>query len=222
MNRIKALAIALCAILTVCTAQAQRIVKQDATTDDYIQLLNRAVTAQQAEVEVQGDYIQRLNHAGFKVYSFDISSMGKKKYGFTPIIMKYENGKTENVCPWYEDWGFTITTRVSHFTVGVSPMNDSILQCHIFWGTLGAYPSIPFKMVHGMYHHIVSKPFVLSKELKLNEFIPLVAVSPEWSDENIDILTSCNVDEFDSNYLETATSKNSPLIYVIGVKCRKL
>ena len=99
MNRIKTLAIALGAMLTVCIAQAQSIVKQDATMEEFFQLINRSDVTQQAEVEGQGDNIQRLNHAGFKLFAFDISPMEMDKYGFRPAIMKYENGKIIAVTP---------------------------------------------------------------------------------------------------------------------------
>ena len=221
MDRIKALAIALLAMLTVCTAQAQSIIPQNATTDDYIQLFNRAVTAQQAEVEVQGDNIQRLNHAGFEAFAFDISSMEMDKYDVRPVIMKYEDGEMEKFLQKMENWGSKLSIKSPRFIVGISPRNDSSLQCHLFWGGVGIKPLIRFKMVHGCYH-IVSTPFVLPKELKLNEFIPLMAVSSGWYDEDNECVRNCDVDEFDSNYLETATFKNSPLIYVIGVTCWKL
>ncbi len=215
MNRIKTLAIALGAMLTVCTAQAQSIVKQDATMDDYIKLLN----TQQTEVGVQGDKIQLLNNAGFKTFAFDISSMGKNKYAFTSVIKKYEDGKTENLLQMYEN--FAIYTRATHFNVGVNPINDSTLRCQLYWGTEGFTPVASLKKVHGSYH-IVSTPFVLSKELKLGEFIPLLAVSSGWYDEENECVKNCDVVEFDpENYLDTETFKKSPLIYVIGVKCMK-
>ena len=75
-------------VMTVCDTQAQSIVTQDATTEDYIKL---------------------LNNAGYQVYSFDISSMEKDKYGFTPTIMKYENGKVTNLHQIFDEIGFVFT-----------------------------------------------------------------------------------------------------------------
>ena len=223
MNRIKTLAIALCAMLTICTAQAQSIVKQDATMDDYIKLLN----AHQTEVGVQGDYIQRLNNAGFKTFAFDISSLKKNNYEFIlPFLMKYENGESEKV---ETSFGY-MPNFAPRLTVGISPKNDSTMQFHIYMGDAedsdGANDSgtsrlIPFKMVHGGYH-IVSTPFIQSKELKLGEFIPLMAVSSGWYDKENECVKNCDVVDFDpNNYLDTETFKKSPLIYIIGVKCIK-
>ena len=223
MNRIKTLAIALGAMLTVCTAQAQSIVKQDATMEDFFQLIKRADVAQQAEVEGQGDNIQRLNHAGFKLFAFDISPMEMDKYGFRPAIMKYENGKTEDLLQdmWMGSF-YRVPSRYTRCVVGVSPLNESTVRGYINLSGLGRGHNMPFKMVHGSYH-IVATPFVLPKEVKWNEFIPLMVVSSGWYDDENECVRNSDVDEFDeSNYLETETFKNSPLIYVIGMKISKL
>ena len=202
MNKIKALAIALLAMLTVCTVQAQSIVKQDATMDDYIHLLKLA---------------------RFEAFAFDISSMKTNEYGFTPAIMKYENGKTENILQDLEDVGCIFTNDVPRFTVSVNPKNDTTFQCHIYWGAKGISHLLPFKMIHGQEPNIIPTPFVLPKKLKLNEFIPLLAVSSGWYDENIKSVRNCGILKLHSkNYLKTLTFKKCPLIYVIGVKCKEL
>ena len=202
MNRINALAIALFAILTVCTAQAQSIVNQDATMDDYIQL---------------------LFNANYDVLAFDISSMETNKYGFTPVIMKYENGKTENVLQDLEDEGFIFTNDVPRFTVGVSPKNDTTRICHIYFGDKGISHSITINRVYGKYlPRIFPRAFVVPKKLKLNEFIPLMAISSGYHDGKYGI-RSCDVIEFkQKNYLKTTTFQKCPQIYVIGVKCKEL
>ena len=222
MNRIKALAIALFAILTIGTAQAQSIVNQNATMEDFFQLINRADVAQQTEVEGQGDNIQRLNHAGFKLFAFDISPMEMDMYGYRPAIMKYENGKTEDLLQdmWMGSF-YRVPSRYTRCVVGVSPLNESTLRGYINLSGLGRGHNMPFKMVHGSYH-IVATPFVLPKEVKWNEFIPLMAVSSGWYDEENECIKNCDVVEFDpQNYLNTETFKKSPLIYVIGLKCLK-
>jgi len=202
MNKIKALAIALFAILTVSTAQAQNIVKQDATTDDYIQL---------------------HKHAGFLAFAFDISSMETNKYGFTPVIMKYENGETENVLQNLEDEGFFFTNDVSRFTIGTKLINDTTWQCHIHFGDESKSYLLPFKKVHGINPRIFPRPFVLPKKLKMNEFIPMMVVSSGWFDESEKIVRSCDVNKFkQKNYLNTITFQKCPQIYVIGVKCKEL
>ena len=204
MNRIKALAIALFAILTVCTAQAQSLVKQDATMNEYLKLLQHA-------------------YANHHVLVFDISSMETNKYGFTPVIMKYEDGKTENVLQNLEDEGFIFTNDVSRFTVGLSPINDTTFQCHIYWGDKSISHLLPYKKVHGKDPFISPRPFVLPKKLKLNEFIPLMAASSGYYVESIDMVKSCDHFEFkQKNYLKTITFQRSPQIYVIGVKCKEL
>ncbi|MBO7462638.1 MAG: DUF5041 domain-containing protein [Bacteroidales bacterium] len=201
MNKIKALAIALFAMMTVGTAQAQSLVKQDVTKDDYFELLSRA---------------------GFHPYAFDISSMETNKYGFTPAIMKYENGKTENLLQDLEDEGCIFSNDVSRFTVGLSPKNDTTMQCHIYWGNKGVSHLIPFKKLHGKKPVMDSRTFVLPKKLKLNEFIPLLAISSGW-EEGLSAVRSCGPNQFHSkNYLKTDIFKKSPLIYVIGVKCKEL
>ncbi|MBO7462639.1 MAG: DUF5041 domain-containing protein [Bacteroidales bacterium] len=223
MDRIKALAIALLAMLTVCTAQAQSIIPQNATMEDFLQLIKRADVAQQAEVDVQGDFIQHLNHTGFKLFAFDISPMEMDKYGFRPVVMKYENGETEDLLKdlWVGNF-YIIPSRYTRCIFGVSPLNDSTLRSYVNLNGVGAGPSMPFKKVHGSYH-IVSTPFAMPKELKWNEFIPLMVVSSGWYDEENECVRNCDIDEFDdSNYLETETFKNSPLIYVIGMKISKL
>ena len=78
-------AIVFAAVMTVCNTQAQSIVAQDATAEDYIKL---------------------LNNVSYQVYSFNISSMEKDKYGFTPVIMKYETGKVTNLLQVFDDFGF--------------------------------------------------------------------------------------------------------------------
>ena len=202
MNRIKALAIALFAIFTVGTAQAQSIVKQDATMDDYIKL---------------------FKNAEYNVLAFDISSMKTNKYGFTLVIMKYEDGKTENVLQNLEDEGFFFINDVSRFTVGVSPINDTTMQCHIYFGDKGKSHMLPFKKVHGINPRIFPRPFVLPKKLKMNEFIPMMVVSSGWFDESEKIVRSCDVNKFkQKNYLNTITFQKCPQIYVIGVKCKEL
>ena len=229
MNRIKTLAIALFAILTVCTAEAQSIVKQDVTMDDFIKHLNRTGTVYQTVGEVQGDYIQYLNQSGVKAFAFDIISMKMNKYEFIiPVIMKYENGETVNLT---QNKGYMYVNHVApHLTVGISSINDSTMQSHLYFGDSDSdsmheaglsYWKIPFKMVHGSYY-IDSTPFAQPKELKLDEFIPLMAVSSGWYDEENECIKNCDVVEFDpQNYLNTETFKKSPLIYVIGLKCLK-
>ena len=77
---------------------------------------------------------------------------------------------------------------------------------------------ITFKKVgdknSGYYYFFVKKPFITPNELKLNEFVPLVAISSGWYDAEIESVRNCDVDEFDSDYLNTATFKSSPLIYI--------
>ena len=202
MNRIKALAIALFAIFTVGTAQAQNLVKQDVTMNDYFELLSRT---------------------GFRPYAFDISSMETNKYGFTPVIMKYEDGKTENMLQDLEDEGCIFTNDIPRFTVGLSPKNDTTFQCHIYWGDKGVSHLMPFKKVCGEQPVMDSRAFVQPKKLKLNEFIPLLAVASGWYDERVQHNRSCGPYQFKSkNYLKTDIFKKSPLIYVIGVKCKEL
>jgi hypothetical protein len=202
MNRIKTLAIVLFAILTVGTAQAQSIVKQDATMNEYIKL---------------------LNHAKHNVLAFDISSMKNNKCGFTPLLMKYEDGKTENLLQNLEDEGFFFTNDVSRFTIGTKLINDTTWQCHIHFGDESKSYLLPFKKVHGKAPFPLPRPFVLPKKLKMNEFIPLMAISSGYYDERSKIVRSCDVYEFkQKNYLNTITFQMSPLIYVIGVKCKEL
>ena len=50
----------------------------------------------------------------------------------------------------------------------------------------------------------------------------LVAISSYWYDKEDKMVRNCDVNEFDKDYLNTATFKYSPLIYVIGVKCKKM
>jgi hypothetical protein len=175
MNRIKALAIALFAIFTVGTAQAQSIVKQDATMDDYIQL---------------------FKNAEYNVLAFDISSMKTNKYGFTLVIMKYEDGKTENVLQNLEDEGFFFINDVSRFTIGTKLINDTTWQCHIHFGDETKSYLLPFKKVHGKAPFPLPRPFVLPKKLKMNEFIPLMAISSGYYDERSKIVRSCDVNKF--------------------------
>ncbi len=188
-------------VMTVCDTQAQSIVTQDATTEDYIKL---------------------LNNAGYQVYSFDISSMEKDKYGFTPTIMKYENGKVTNLHQIFDEIGFVFTNSEPKFTINISPINDHEINCHYqFKKNNSIDTKLKFKKVKGRYG-FVRIPFVIPDEFKTDEFIPLVAISSYWYDKKEKIVRNCDVDEFDTDYLNTATFKYSPLIYVIGVKCRKM
>ena len=194
-------AIVFAAVMTVCNTQAQSIVAQDATAEDYIKL---------------------LNNVGYQVYSFDISSMEKNKYGFIPVIMKYENGKVTNLLQVFDDFGFVFTNSEPKFVINISQEDECSVRCEYkFDKTCGFDTSFKFKKVKGHYGY-KRKPFVIPDEFKTDEFIPLVAISSYWYDKEDKMVRNCDVNEFDKDYLNTATFKYSPLIYVIGVKCKKM
>ena len=211
MNKFKILAAVVFAVITVGTTQSQSVVKKDATIEDYIKL---------------------LKFSGYEVFSHDFTFPIDGMYGFMPLIMKYENGKVENFTQEIEDWGFCLvddnpTDSIRNYSISTQTLNDSTVKCYCRFGEIGYDREISFKKISdknsGYYDYFfVRKPFKMPNELKLNEFVPLVAISSGWYDAEIESVRNCDVNEFDSDYLNTATFKYSPLIYVIGVKCLKI
>ena len=190
---------AIIAILTISAAQAQKITKRDATSEDFIQLLKRT---------------------GYEVYSFNVE-FEQGRYSCYPSVKILKNGKWEPENPiklqvFPDDGNY-------HCKVGISPINDTTMQAHITIGENIATGNIGGSMAYKLVGKgLVKRPFVLPKKIKSGEFIPLVAVSAAWLLEDVGMYRNCDIDEFDSDYMNTTTFQKSPLIYVIGVTYTKI
>ena len=191
---------AIIAILTIGAAQAQKITKQDVTPEDYIQLLKRA---------------------GYDIYSFNAELEKGTDYTCWPSVRIFKNGKWEPESP--------IRLQVSpengnyNCKVGITPVNDTTMTAHITIGENIATGNIGGSMSYKLTGKgLVRRPFVLPKKVKSDEFIPLVSVSAAWLEEGTNIYHNCDIDEFDSDYMNSTAFKKSPLIYVIGVTYSKM
>ncbi len=172
------------------------------------------------------DYINLLNKQGYYVYALDLSNLEKDKYLLSPVIQVYSKGKLET--DLMDDWGIGYTNSAKTITVGFMPQTDSLFTCNFqFDEVCGFTMNLPLSSVNNEAeeYDIISyksRPFVIQPEWKENEVIPIAAYASSWYDPDDKICRNCDVVEFDNDYLNSDTFKNSPHIYVFGIKIKKL
>ena len=64
-------------------------------------------------------------------------------------------------------------------------------------------------------------PFAIEPSWNEHEVIPVVAYSSFWYDPEDKICRNCDSRELDTNYMNSNTFKQSPHIYVFGIKIWK-
>lgn len=190
--------------LVALMGQAQEIGSAQATAEDYINLLNKQ---------------------GYYVYALDLSKLEKDRYLMSPVIQVYSNTKLEQ--DLMEDFWISYTNSAPIITVGLMPQNDSLFTCNFqFDKVCGLKMNLPKSSVKNEADgseevSFLARPFIIYPDWKENEVIPIVAYSSSWYDPDIQSCRNCDVNEFDKDYLTTATFQNSPKIYVFGIKIRK-
>ena len=191
--------------LIAMAGQAQEIGKGEATAADYIKLLNKQ---------------------GYHVFALDVSKFEKKKYLMSPVIQVWSKGKMEQ--DLMDDFGFAYTNEAPKVTVNLMPKADTLFVCNFqFDDVCGFTMSLPMPPVKNEadgseVSNYVSRPFVIHPEWKENEVIPIAAYCSSWYDPDDKICRNCDSLEFDKDYLNSATFKYSPCIYVFGIKIKKL
>ena len=192
-------------VLVALMGQAQEIGPAQATAEDYINLLNKQ---------------------GYYVYALDLSKLEKDKYLMSPVIQVYSNTKLEQ--DLMEDFWISYTNSAPIITVGLMPQTDSLFTCNFqFDKVCGLKMNLPKSSVKNEADgseevSFLARPFIIYPDWKENEVIPIVAYSSSWYDPDIQSCRNCDVNEFDKDYLTTATFQNSPKIYVFGIKIRKI
>jgi len=191
--------------LIAVAGHAQEISKAEATTTDYIKLLNKQ---------------------GFYVFGLDMSKFEKDKYLMSPVIQVWSKGKMEQ--DLMEDFGVAYTNSATKVTVSLMPKTDTLFACNYqFDDVCGFTMSLPMPLVKNEADgsetsNYKSRPFVIQPEWKENEVIPIAAYCSSWYDPEDKICRNCDVLEFDKDYLNSATFRYSPLVYVFGIKIKKL
>lgn len=191
--------------LVTMAGQAQEIYKAEATAADYIKLLNKQ---------------------GYHVTALDLSKLEADKYLVTPVIQVWSKGKMEtNIM---EEWGMAYTNSAPKITISLMPKADSLFVCNFQFDDVCSFsmdlpkPSVKNEddgTEHNMY---VCRPFAIQPNWKENELIPIVAYSSSWYDPEAKICRNCDVLEFNTDFLNTATFKWSPCIYVFGITMKKM
>lgn len=185
--------------------QAQEISKAEPTANDYIKLLNKQ---------------------GYHVYALDLSKLEKDKYLMSPVIQIWSEGKIQQNL--MEDWGVAYTNEAPKMTVNLMPKNDTLFVCNFqFDDVCGFSMDLPMPAVKNEadgseIRNYVCRPFVIQPEWKENELIPIAAYCSSWYYAKDKICCNCDVNEFDKDYLNSTTFRNSPCIYVFGITIKKI
>ena len=190
--------------LIALTSSAQEISMDKATADDYIKL---------------------LNNQGLYAYALDLSKLEKDKYLMAPVIQVYSNGQLKEDI--LSDFGIAYTNSAPRITIGFYSKCDSLLtfkfQFDEVCGLSFNLPKHPIKNEADGTEEIMYKPtpFAIQPSWKEHEVIPVVAYSSFWYDPEDKICRNCDSRELDTNYMNSNTFKQSPHIYVFGIKIWK-
>lgn len=190
--------------LIALTSSAQEISMDKATADDYIKL---------------------LNNQGLYAYALDLSKLEKDKYLMAPVIQVYSNGQLKEDI--LSDFGIAYTNSAPRITIGFYSKCDSLLtfkfQFDEVCGLSFNLPKHPIKNEVDGTEEIMYKPtpFAIEPSWNEHEVIPVVAYSSFWYDPEDKICRNCDSRELDTNYMNSNTFKQSPHIYVFGIKIWK-
>lgn len=191
--------------LFALTALGQEISKAEATTIDYIKLLNKQ---------------------GYHVLALDLSKLEKNKYLISPVIQIWSKGRMEQ--NMLEDFGLAYTNSAPKVTVGLMPKTDSLFVCNFQFDDVCGLtmdlpkPSVKDESDGSENTNYACRPFAIQPEWKENEVIPIAAYSSSWYDPEDKICRNCDVLEFDKDFLKSATFHYSPRIYVFGITIKKM
>ena len=230
--------IALIALLTAISVEAQEVKPIEASVEDYIALLNQN---------------------GYQAYSFDISPMKDTTYQVHFEVREYvaDNPEPVSVQPYGRglknrtmvkdfywrrlsedevaeikaasvDYENGVYSRSEKITVGFLPCeNDSTKVGRVFLDNQGNFGfGLKLKPInhYGAYdnqviYHYRTLPFKPSA-FEEGKFIPLAAYTSFWFDAKYNIIRSCGATELDPD-MSTEILAETPHYYVIGVTFSK-
>ncbi len=186
-------------------------------------MVGRAQEIGKAEA-TPADYIKLLNKQGYHVFALDLSKFDKDKYLMTPVIQKWSNGKMEQNL--LKGFPVDFTNSAPKVTIGFMPKTDSLFTCYFQFDDVCGFPyDLPKQQIRSEdgksnYFDLVPRPFTIQPEWKENVFIPVVACSSWWYDEEDKSYHNCDPD-YGPDYLKSNTFTKSPYVYVLGITIRK-
>ena len=160
------------------------------------------------------DYIQMLNQKGYQAYSFDVSAIKGRDVTFN--VREFVNGKEVEDSPRLL-MPYTFQANGDKLVYGFFPSeNDSTALCYFNWeNTLRSSWSLKLKQLYWesenkYVYSYRSDPFEPTSPLEKDTFIPLVYYASFWYDAEYKVTRCCGT--------ISDIIKRSPHYYILGIK----